>query len=162
MNRIASLDSSNDLDGFADLGMKREALRLARQNLHNPEMGADAFNRAVGVVLTHADRLKGWAKVIEQAYARIPGHEQLLAHSWIFAYFYTIKDYTRAARFITRGRKAAWEPHHLALAWDMMHELGNRHESLSTLPQAPGKEGEGGTNSARNSYLSRRPYSNSR
>lgn len=117
--------------------MKREALRLARQNLKSREIKADSFNRSVNVILFQADRPKSWSALIERAYARMPRREQHLARSWMFAYCYCLKDYARAARFVPRRFKGACDPHHLALATDTMRELGNRRETKRLARRLP-------------------------
>jgi tetratricopeptide (TPR) repeat protein len=137
MKRIPYTASADDLDGFAAMGMKRDALRLARQNLKNRVITAGLFNRSVNVILFQSDRLKSWSVLIEHAYARMSRREQGLARSWMFAYDYCLKDYARAARFIPRRFKGACDPHHLALATDTMLELGNRREARRLARRLP-------------------------
>jgi len=56
MERISERTSGLDeLGGFVKLGMKREALKLARRTLKQADVTAKAFNDALDAVLTLAD-----------------------------------------------------------------------------------------------------------
>jgi hypothetical protein len=70
------LARDSEIDGLIALGMKHEALRLARRNLHRDPITAQEFNDALNAILTLGDRTKPWAKAVEAAYERLPKRDR--------------------------------------------------------------------------------------
>ena len=103
MERISERTSGLDeLGGFVKLGMKREALKLARRTLKQADITAKAFNDALAAILTLADKCKPWTPVVEAAYAHLPkSDKQAVRHSML--YFYNSSRYYEAAgKFVPR------------------------------------------------------------
>ena len=67
---------SNELDGLVGLGMKKDALALARRILKTKSASADEFGNALNAILTHADKCKPWAPVVGATYERLPKRAQ--------------------------------------------------------------------------------------
>jgi hypothetical protein len=66
----------SEMDGLVELGMKDESLRRARHALKQKVIKAKGFNEALNALLTHADRVKAWAKLVESAYERLPKRQR--------------------------------------------------------------------------------------
>jgi hypothetical protein len=103
MERISERTSGLDeLGGFVKLGMKREALKLARRTLKQADITAKAFNDALDAILTLGDKCKSWMPVVEAAYAHLPkSDKQAVRHSML--YFYnSSRNHEAAGKFIPR------------------------------------------------------------
>jgi hypothetical protein len=56
----------NELQGCVPLGMKREALKLARRTLKQAEITKKDFGDALNAILVHANKCKPWSPVLAQ------------------------------------------------------------------------------------------------
>jgi hypothetical protein len=110
---------------------------LARQNLKSRAITAESFNRAVGVLLFQADKLKAWLSLVESAYARLPKSSRRSVRSSMLSFHYSNKDYARASQFIPRPLGSACDPHDLAFATDTMLELGKMAEAKKLARRLP-------------------------
>ena len=88
--------------GFLDLGMHTEALTLAREFLRRDPLETSAFNAALDGLLVSEDRLTRWTRLVESAYARLPKRARRQAKSAIFNFYYSIREFEKAASFIPK------------------------------------------------------------
>jgi len=120
---------ARELDGFVELGMKREALCEARRLLRNTPITAGQFNAAMDAALTQEDRLKSWVPLVESAYARLSKREQRVVNFSMLSFHYSNKDYEAASRFIPRRFGGEFGLTELAFAWDIWLALGKKDET---------------------------------
>ena len=66
----------DELEGHLQLGMKEDALDLARQFLIRTSLNAKTFNAALDAILIQADRIKPWKPLVERAYTRLSKRDQ--------------------------------------------------------------------------------------
>ena len=92
----------DELDGYVGLGMKEDALRLAKAYLTSRPVNPDQFTAALDAILVQADRLPPWRKQIESAYRSLPMRGQLKVKLVLLAFFVSLGDWQDAARFIPR------------------------------------------------------------
>jgi hypothetical protein len=90
----------DELGGHVGLGMKGEALRLARQRLRRPKITATEFNGALEAILVQGERLKRWKPVVEAAYGRLSGRDKRTARAEMLGFYHSLKDWESAYRFL--------------------------------------------------------------
>ena len=91
---------ARELDGFVDMGMKRESLRLARRYLKGPALNAELFDSALNAILIQADPLKPWSQLVDAAYARLSKRSQQTVRFLMLAFHNNTRNHESAARFI--------------------------------------------------------------
>lgn len=91
---------TSELKGLVGLGMKHEALKLARRTLKQPDITAKIFDGALDAILTLADKCKPWTPVVEAAYARLPEPDQQAVRHWMLYFYNSCKNHEAAAKFI--------------------------------------------------------------
>lgn len=65
-----------EMDGFITLGMKEDALRLARLNLEQNTVTVEKFNDALNAIQVFADKTRPWTAVVESAYEHLSKREK--------------------------------------------------------------------------------------
>jgi hypothetical protein len=115
---------SNELEGMVDLGMQREALRLAKLKLKAWSICGADFLGALHAILVQADRLKPWSPLVEAAYTRLSKREQRFARSAMLAFHYSARDYERASHFIPGRFNGGFDSQDLAFAVDTLFQVG--------------------------------------
>jgi hypothetical protein len=88
--RISGLDELNALN---ELGMKRETLSETRCLLKSRSITSGDFNKALNALLVQANRLKPWTTLVENAYARLPKHDQEFARFMLVSFRNCIRNY---------------------------------------------------------------------
>lgn len=120
------------------MGMKREALRLARQKLKSLAITGEDFNGSLNAILTQADNFKPWTALIESAYARLPVGDRRSVRSLTLAFHCGNRDYERARRFIPGRFDGCFGPLELAFTMETMLALGNMAEAKRLARKFPG------------------------
>src|SRR5438046_3453616 len=105
---------SGEMRGYIELGMQHEALQLARRFLKRDPLEPEAFNAALDGLLSHCDRLKRWAPVVESAYARLSKRGQLQVRPATLAFWYSLKEFEKAAAFIPKRLDGSVEAQEVA------------------------------------------------
>jgi len=89
-----------ELNGYCELGMKGEALRLARHFLKRTEIKPNEFDAALGVILIQADRLKAWRPLVESAYARLGDRGKRMVQRRMLGFYNSLYDWESACQFV--------------------------------------------------------------
>ena len=98
-----------ELEGYVDLGMKRDALRVPRQFLKSNRIRASSFNSALNAILIQADRLKNWRALIERAYARLAKKSRHAARPQMLALYRSVGDWKSADDMLPARPRNAME-----------------------------------------------------
>jgi hypothetical protein len=85
-----------ELEGYLDLGMARESLRLARTILKTRPLTAAEFSAAVQALLTQADTLPPWKAAVESAFAGLPRRGRPEASRRLFHFYVGVRDWCAA------------------------------------------------------------------
>jgi len=106
---IKTTPKERTLDELTDLGLRKEALRLARRRLIAGRLSSDGFAEAARAVLVHGWRLSAssekweagkWLSPLEAAYRRMPTPDRKAAR-WVMVWIYLNAGRHRdAARFL--------------------------------------------------------------
>jgi len=93
----------SEINGYLELGMEEEALRLIRGTLHKEQISLEEFNTCLFALLQAGDP-KQWRKPIEIAYARLtrPVNDTIRANMVI--YYFTIGQPQTAFEFFPKRR----------------------------------------------------------
>ena len=121
-----------ELEGYNGLGMKKDALRLAKCLLRNPGITDAQFEAALLTLLSTVTRLKPCRTGVEKAYARLSAKAQRRVRFWMLSFYHSVGvgDYATASRFLPKRFNGPWGLIELGFAWDIWSELDDK-ESLS-------------------------------
>jgi tetratricopeptide (TPR) repeat protein len=97
----------DELSGHVELGMKREALRLARQAFRRQKINSAEFNGAMAAILIYGNGLKSWKPLVEQACARLSERDKRTARSQMLGFYHSLKDWKSASHFLAARSKNA-------------------------------------------------------
>lgn len=97
--------SEGEIDGYLELSMVDEALKLARETLSRAKITAEDFNRAFPAIL-QAPRVKQWKQTVEASYNRLSRKDQGAARSNMLGFYFSIGDSESAARHFPSLKKA--------------------------------------------------------
>jgi hypothetical protein len=132
MNENKNLRSSalgmNELRGCVHLGMKHEALKLARRTLKQADIAEKDFGEALNAILVHADKCKPWSPVVEAAYARLSKRDKQAVRRWMLYFCSASKNYEAAIKFISRRFVGEFDLTELAFACETWLELKRMDE----------------------------------
>ncbi len=109
----------NELKGCAELGLHREALRVARRILNQSTITVARFEAAMGAVLVVGNRLSRWRKTVGEGYARLSPSEQRRVRFWMLSFYHAAEDYRSAGQFIPEKFRGPFDLVELAFAWDI-------------------------------------------
>lgn len=90
----------DQMDGYSEIGMRREAIRIARRLLRLRPMDAGIFIRTVAVVLTVHESLRQWRGIIEDAHSALREADKRGVRESMLGFYYSVGDFEAAARFI--------------------------------------------------------------
>ena len=116
----------DELEGFVELGMKREALSLARQLFRGDKLKVAEFNGALAAILIQQDRLKTWKPLVEAAYARLTERDKRTARSDMLGFYHSLKDWESAYRFLPARSNSALD---LMFAMETLLSLRKQEEA---------------------------------
>jgi tetratricopeptide (TPR) repeat protein len=89
--------SEVEIDGYLELGLVNEALKLAREIISRAKITAIGFNSALSAIL-QAPRVKQWRQIVETSYNRLSRKDQGATRSNMLAFYLSIDDSDSAAR----------------------------------------------------------------
>lgn len=98
-----------ELEGCLQLGLEREALRLAGRILRCDDINATTFDSAVNALLICEDRLGRWLGRVESALAALSRRDQRKSGKAMFNFYVSLNRWTDAARFLPRRPATAEE-----------------------------------------------------
>ncbi len=90
----------NDMQGYDELGMAKEALQVARALLKYRPVHPQAFRAALSTLCVHANKCRAWKQLVEDAYAQLSTRNQKALRSEMLGFHVSRQDYESAYRFI--------------------------------------------------------------
>ncbi len=128
--KIGPLDPVlTELEGYNGLGMKKDAVRLAKRLLRNPNVTVVQFETALLTILSTVTRLKPCRPGVEKAYDRLSMKAQRRVRFWMLSFYHSARDYATASRFLPKRFNTPYGLTELGFAWDIWSELDDK-ESL--------------------------------
>jgi hypothetical protein len=118
----------NEIRGCVHLGMKREALKLARRTLKQTDVAEKDFSEAVNAILIHADKCKPWSPVVKAAYARLSKRDKQAVRRWMLYFCSASKNYEAAIKFIPRQFVGKFDLTELAFTCEIWLQLERMDE----------------------------------
>lgn len=120
-----------ELEGYNGLGMKKDAVHLARRLLRSPHITDAQFEAALQTLLSSATRLRPFRPSIEKAYARLGTRAQRRVRFWMLSFYHSVGvgEYATASRFLPKRFNGPWGLIELGFAWDIWSALDDK-ESL--------------------------------
>lgn len=118
----------SELDGFIDLGLKKEALALARSHLKRRPK-PDLFFACLNAILTLADNAPRWRGLVEAAYADLSLRGRRKVRFLMLSFYYSMGDYEAAYAFIPRRFGGAVGPVDVSFAVETLLSLGKMDEA---------------------------------
>lgn len=98
-----------ELEGCLQLGLEREALRLAGRILRAANLNATTFDSAVNALLICEERLGRWIQRVESAFADLSRRDQRKSAKAMFHLYVSLNHWNDAARFLPRRLATAEE-----------------------------------------------------
>ena len=118
-----------ELEGYNGLGMKKDALRLAKRLLRNPNITDAQFEAALQTLLSTVTRLKPCRPCVEKGYARLSAKAQRRVRFWMLSFYHSAHDNATARRYLPKRFNNPNGLMELGFAWDIWSELDDK-ESL--------------------------------
>ncbi len=115
-----------ELEGYNELGMKKDAVRLAKRLLRVHDITDVQFKAALQTLLSLDARLKPSRAGIEKAYARLSAKAQRRVRFWMLSYHHSTKNYLAAKQFIPKRFNGPLGLIELAFAWDVWSGLDDK------------------------------------
>ena len=98
-SRETAVSVCNELDGYTRLGMRRQALTMARKTLRRDDLTASDFEAAVGVFLQLQTKLKNLIPCVEAAYQRLDRRARKQVRSSMLGFYYSVRNWKKAREF---------------------------------------------------------------
>jgi hypothetical protein len=95
-----------ELEGFIELGMGTESLKLARRILAWRKPSAAAFQSALRALLIFEDHLQRWVTRVERSFDTLNSLEQGKCGSAMFSFFVSLARWERASRYRPKNPKS--------------------------------------------------------
>ena len=113
---------SQEMQGFLDLKLKKEALELARYFLEQPKLNGDHFCKAVAVVEDFAGKSKRWFALIETAYGHVNRRDQEMARKKMLIYCSSQRNREAVLRYLPRRINNQTDCFELLVCWEVWLE----------------------------------------
>lgn len=126
--------TSLELSGLIELGMHRDALKLAATIIDSRKPTAESIFEAIRAVGVFARRPIRWKRRIENLLGRIGRRTTHAAREIFLLYFATIDDHAQAALFIQSPR--SFTPQGIHLAVETLLHLGRIDDAERVIQQA--------------------------
>jgi hypothetical protein len=97
---IQPLAIAAEISGYCDIGMKREALRLARKVFKKRRISPEEFFEAIRAIGVHSD-FQRFKPQIEAAYGRQSRRFKSWARAGLLYVYATLRDWETAAQFVS-------------------------------------------------------------
>ncbi len=118
-------ENRSEMEGLIGLGMKRDALKLARHHLKNDSMNARMLDDALNAILTLADKTRPWAKAIETAYERLPKRERAAVRFLMMAFRNACHDHEGVLRLMPKRFAGEFAFRELIYTFEAAFELND-------------------------------------
>lgn len=90
-----------ELSGYAEMGMCKEALALARRVLKRSRLEPEVFNEAIHTFLVHQTKLKSVLPLVTDAYFRLKKKDQRKVRHSMLDFYFSLGDHGKALLFTT-------------------------------------------------------------
>ncbi len=97
----------NELEGYVELGMQRESLRLARKLLKQPGLTPQIFADAMHAILVHADQLTRWRPLVETVHSKFSAKQKRAARKSMFHFYVSLNEFGMAFLYMPLKPRAA-------------------------------------------------------
>ena len=104
---VELLDKINEMQGYSQLGMAKDALKLAKELLNHRPAHKTVFNEALWTILIQADRCKQWRRAVESTFAELSNTNQKALSQTMLRFYFTVEDYQAAEQFIPKHARTA-------------------------------------------------------
>jgi len=125
-----------ELDGFVDLGMKREALRLVRRQLKEKPIAPDTLYAAVNAIVTIADTCKPWRPLVEAAHQTLSERGKRHVRFMMLSFYISMGDHGAAYPFIAGQFSGTFAPVDLMFGIQTLIALGRVDEAKRLVRKA--------------------------
>jgi tetratricopeptide (TPR) repeat protein len=92
----------DELDGYCEMGMAKEALALSRKLLRRKNINAPTFAAVLTTLLIQADQLKRWRRAIEAAFEKLPLNGRANVTDKLFHFYVSVRDWNSAFSFLPK------------------------------------------------------------
>ncbi len=85
----------NELQGYVELGMQKDALALARKLLKQPTVLPQTFNEVLHAILVQADSLRRWRPLIEKVHSQFSSKQKRkrLVRNVMFHFYVAMSEF---------------------------------------------------------------------
>lgn len=97
----------SEMQGYEEIGMRREALRIARKILRRRMVTAEEFQEAVFILLTIQSRIKQSVGMVECAYQRLSTADRKRVRRVMLSFYCSVGDHSKALAQATLRPKDA-------------------------------------------------------
>ena len=118
-----------EIQGFIGLGMKRDALALARACFQRKTIEPLVFAEAVNALLSFGGNMHKWRCKLESAFERVPGKLNPQVRFVMLSYYASLPDYSAASRFIPRTFTSDTALVELVISLEILIELNQMHKA---------------------------------
>jgi len=125
-----------ELEGLVGLGMKKDALRLARRCLTTSAVNSDTFSEALRTILTLADTTRLWRPLVDAAYQKLSNRGKRAVRPWMLFFYSAVNDHAAASRFIPDRFAGPIWPAELVFAIDTLLALDRLDEAQPLVRKA--------------------------
>ena len=109
----------NELQGFVEMGMQKEALDLARKLLKRPAVTPQIFTEALHAILVQADHPHRWRPLIEATHLKFSAKQKKLVRNSMFHFYVAINELGVAFLYMPLKPRAADDL--LFCMWTLLH-----------------------------------------
>jgi tetratricopeptide (TPR) repeat protein len=98
----AIINQVNEMKGFYELGMGKEALKIVRLLLKYRPVHPFVFKEAVQTILVQADYCRTWRRSVEKAYVQSSNRNRRTLRPDMLRFYISLWDYRSALKFIPK------------------------------------------------------------
>ena len=125
----------DELNGYVELDMPGEALRVAQDYLQQTVISAELFEASVNVVLSAAEDLNAWKPIVQAAYHRMNTHGRGRGAPRMFWFHAASGNYREAVPFIPRKFSGPFAFVNLLLAMSTYLNLERLDKAQRLIPR---------------------------
>ena len=107
-----------ELEGFRELGMQEEVLRIVDRLLSKKPSSPRFFNKALHALLPYADKLDEWTERVESAYTAMSLRNSRMCRSAMLCFYHSLCHHQKSIEFIPARFLRSTAPMELAFALD--------------------------------------------
>lgn len=108
-----------ELQGYVELGMQKEGLRLARKLLKQPGVDPQTFREVLHAVLVHADGLRRWRDLVETVHSKFLARQKRQVRNAMFHFYVAMDEFGVAFLYMPLKPREADDL--LFCMWTLLH-----------------------------------------